>query len=88
MSTKGYYPDNNIRLEIKDGGEWTRSVETGPGERYDYAVKKAVSDIEIKSDVVGWPKCSVAVASANPRYHVFVQIKESVHSVAFTHEFT
>jgi hypothetical protein len=88
FATKGYYPEHNITLKIKDGGKWGKSVEIGPGERYDYAVKKGVSEIEIKSDVVGWPKYRFAVASANPHYHVFVYVKESAHSLAFTYDYS
>jgi len=79
----GYYDSHTMTLRIKDGGKWSGSITVAPGERYDYAVRKGVSDIEVKSDVVGWPKYRLGLATANPTNHLFVNIVESPKRLAF-----
>lgn len=84
----GAFREHLVTLQVKDGGKWSDKVKIPPGERYDYTVKKGVSKIRVKSDVVGWPASEFDMASANPHYHLFVNIKESTNQMKFTYDYT
>ncbi len=83
---RGHYPEHQITLRIKDGGEW-EEVKIAPGERYDHPVKEGVTEIEIESDVTGWPKYKLNPATPNPTKHLFVYIAESPRDFRFDVEY-
>jgi hypothetical protein len=83
FSTKGYFSEHKIKLRIKEGGKWGSTVEIGPGERYAYAVTKGVSEIEIKSDIVGWPKAEVKLPATVPTYSPEIIVTEHENKVGF-----
>jgi hypothetical protein len=77
------FDDHQMTLRVKDGGKWSKDIKVAPGERHDYAVKKGVSEIEVKSHIVGWPKYRLNMATANPTYDLFVEIVESTSRMQF-----
>jgi hypothetical protein len=79
----GMMQEHHITVEVLDGGRWSGKIDVAPNHVVQYAVRKGVTKIKVKSDVVGWPKAEFKLPAALPTYSPKVIVTEHKNKVGF-----